>query len=105
MDADYLELLLAEIATLWRSPLAETELAAWRRTLRPAGRQDLDPGVAARVLLDLKHSERFRQNRPTVNQFLAAYRQAVEQRAQDDMPASTVTAAAALAQARSALAR
>jgi hypothetical protein len=73
MDTDTLELLLAELLTIWRGPMSGVERAVWRRTLRPDAGQSLDPQIAAEALLSLKHSIQFETNRPTVASFIAAY--------------------------------
>jgi hypothetical protein len=78
MDAETLELLLAQIASIWPRPLDDYELEAWKRLLSPPGRPALDPELVADVMVWLKHREEFRIVRPSTIAFKSHYDRAVE---------------------------
>jgi hypothetical protein len=73
MDADWVEILTAEVVSMWRSPIGRDKLAAWRRTFKPDAGLALDPHRAVNALLALKHSSPYRTRRPSIKAFLRAY--------------------------------
>jgi hypothetical protein len=77
-DVETLELILSQINSQWQRPLDDHELEVWKRTLAPAGQDQLDPEIAARVLLMLKGREEFGIMRPSVVAFKSHYDRAVQ---------------------------
>jgi len=103
VDNEMLELILAELTTMWRQPIAGGELAVWRRTLRPDAGASLDPEIAMSALLALKHEPQFESSRPGIAAFLTAYDSA-DKATDSDLPASTETVRTTLADCRRLLA-
>ena len=109
MDTDTLELLLAEINTMWSRPLSDYESEAWRRTIRSHMGAGLDPELVATTLNALRHRPQFEFDRPNLTDFILAYEQvwkASQPPPADpaDGPASAETVYSVLDEARQALA-
>lgn len=78
MDAETLELLLAQVGSLWHRPLSEFETAQWTRELRPFAGPALDPELASVTLTMMRHHPRWTLCRPAVEVFRAQYDRAYE---------------------------
>jgi hypothetical protein len=78
MDAEFFEILMNEVATMWTRPLLDVELDQWRRMLRPDPSMSLDPDLVAETLVKLKQSPQFDHQRPDVIAFRWHYDKALE---------------------------
>jgi len=108
MDLETLELLLATLTSMWRFPIEESELAAWRQALRPDTGRSLDPETAAGALLALKHQPGYEGKRPSVAVFLEAYSRPLKSNhapaVPDELPATAEMVRASIAGCRELLA-
>lgn len=109
MDAETLDLLIAQVNTQWARPLDDYEIATWCRHLVPETGQPLDPEFVAEALLLAKHSPAFEFVRPDLIAFASFYRRverAHEPPAADpeDPEATAETVRSVLAEARRCLA-
>jgi len=110
MDADTAELLLAEINTMWSTPLSDYEVDIWHRTIRAHLGAGLDPELVATTLNVLRHQPQWAHDRPNLADFILAYDRVWQANqlpvpSRDDLPASVETVRSTLDECRQTLAR
>ena len=87
MDAETLDLILGQVATMWVRPLEEFERDQWQRWLSPPIGEAPDPDYVCEALLLIKHSPAFEHMRPDLVAFQGSYHRVVV--AHQPPPAST----------------